>query len=294
MAEEISWRDLSDANVQAVSRSLHLMWSITTLVKTVCSLSDLEENNCETPGTKTFYEGLAQNDMLYERKSNYRIGLIENHRKSRSTKRPAHRLTLPRFPLKRRWSELALPTFFTTSPQRPSNKGQESDCLKTVRVSEETENAVSFGETPEAEIEETITFSTTTLDLLGVLADRKCEMNHEPHDDATIMKNEASADLSDLISQMTRDLTCAVSHSQHGNIRCEIVNDIMSMALPSPSPNEELQEAPIASNRQSRRSWKGVRRQRRNTFRSLCCCFVTPSTNSTTSRVEDEAEIRGP
>lgn len=122
MAEELSWRDLSDDNLQPESIKLGSRWSISTLVKTMCSLSHMAEDNFEIPGTKRLFETLAENDILYERKITYVIGQMENHPKIFSTKRSAHRLILPPFPLKRRWSELALPTFVTTEE---GNQGQE-------------------------------------------------------------------------------------------------------------------------------------------------------------------------
>ena len=146
------------------------------------------------------------------------------------------------------------------------NSVPQSDCLKTVRTSEEIKNSASTGEADDAKKEETITFSSTTLDILCFLKDTKSEMNHGAHDDANITENDANADLNALINQTTRDLIQAVSHHQLGNKQSKIVNDIIIMELPSHSPNEELQEATIASNKHSRRGWNGVRRQLRNLF----------------------------
>ncbi|KAL6087534.1 hypothetical protein STEG23_025250, partial [Scotinomys teguina] len=284
MAEELSWRDLSDDNLQPESIKLGSRWSISTLVKSMCSLSHMAENNFEIPGTKTFFETLTENDILYQRKSSYVIGQMKNHQKISSTKRPVHHLILPPFPLKRRWSELALPVFVTTEE---GNQGQEGDSLKALDTSEET--STSLGETSEgthveAEIEETgstITFSHTTPDVLYFLKNKKCQKNHRSPDGAGIIENTINIDLNDIISQ-TSDLMFTVSPPQQGGSQYETVKDI-SRELPSTSPNEQPQEAPIVPNRHTRRSWKGLRRQVWNLFGRLCFCLPTPRRRDTES-----------
>ena len=111
MEEEGFWCDLSDDELYPACSPVGSSWSISTLVKSACSLTKIAEDNFEIPGTKRFIENLAKNDLLYERKSIYVCGPIGNLQMSPTTDRPAHGLVLPRFPLKRRWSELALPTF---------------------------------------------------------------------------------------------------------------------------------------------------------------------------------------
>ena len=124
MAEEMSC-DLSDGDIQSASASPRAMWVISSLVQSTCSLSHLEENNLEKAGTNRFNKILAENDLLYEKQTTYISGQIQNRSMSRNTNRAAHPITLPRFPLKSRWSELALPTLFTPSQQMQGNKGQE-------------------------------------------------------------------------------------------------------------------------------------------------------------------------
>ncbi|XP_076404631.1 uncharacterized protein LOC102928988 isoform X1 [Peromyscus maniculatus bairdii] len=293
MAEELSWRDLSDDNLQPESIKLGSRWSISTLVKTMCSLSHMAEDNFEIPGTKRLFETLAENDILYERKITYVIGQMENHPKIFSTKRSAHRLILPPFPLKRRWSELALPTFVTTEE---GNQGQEGDGVKALDTSKET--SASLGVTSErthveAETGRTITFSHTTLDVLYFLEDTTCQKYHGPPDDAGIMEETTNMDLNDSISQTTSDLMFTVSPPQHGSSQYETVKDLISRESPSTSANEQPQEVPIASNRHRRRGWKGLRRQAQNLFRRLCFCLPTPRRGGTASRAEDEAQARG-
>ncbi|EGW14249.1 hypothetical protein I79_020837 [Cricetulus griseus] len=133
------------------------------------------------------------------------------------------------------------------------NSAPQSDYLNTFRMSEETENAASFRKTHEAEIE-TITCSSTTLDVFCVLEDSKCKMSPEPHDDASSIENKASEYLSDLIIQMTGDLRYFVSHPQHGNNQFENVSGMMTIDFPSPYTKEELQEVHIATSNHSRRS----------------------------------------
>ena len=111
MEEDAVCCDLSNDDLYPACSPAASSWSISTLVKSVCSLTNITEDNSEIPGTKRFLENLAKNDLLYDQKSIYVCGQIGNFQKSHTTKRPADGFVLPPFPLKRRWSELALPTF---------------------------------------------------------------------------------------------------------------------------------------------------------------------------------------
>ena len=112
MADELSWININDDSFLP-SREFASAYSISTLVITTCSLTHiLAEENLETTVPNRLHDTLAQNDLLYQRIHIYR-------RKSQHlphacySRRHAYHLTFPRFPVQRRWSELALPTFMT-------------------------------------------------------------------------------------------------------------------------------------------------------------------------------------
>lgn len=123
MADEYPWVDLSDEDIPSPSRQSGLGWSISNLVNIMCSLKHLTEETVTAKAAKRFNDILAQNDILYQNKRYYIPGQIAYLQKSHSIKRQAHHIILPPFPLKRRWSELDLPTFMTSSSK--GNKAQE-------------------------------------------------------------------------------------------------------------------------------------------------------------------------
>ncbi|KAL1787456.1 hypothetical protein HispidOSU_004296 [Sigmodon hispidus] len=298
MAEETCWSDFSDVDLHLADSPIASRWSISTLVKTVCSLSHIAEDNFETPGTKRFLETLAKNDLLCEQKCIYVCGQIGNIQKSHSTRRPAQRLILPPFPLKRRWSELALPTFVTSKKE---NKGQECDCSKALQKTEEIIHVDSLGETPEgphveAETEETennITFSQTTMDVLEFLEDTNSKKNQGAQNAGDSLEKNISVEWDDIISQMMLDLTYVVNPSLYGNSKYDMAKDIISRDLPSTSPIEETQEEHVASSERNRRGLKRVRKHIRNMFGTLYFCFSKTCKNHTTSRIEDDAQASG-
>lgn len=123
--------DLSDANLPTSFSETG--WSISSLVNTVCSLSHMIEENLDRARTTHFRDTLAKNDVLFKKKSHYHPGQIVHLRKRHSVKSPACRIILPPFPLKRRWSELALPTFMMTSKkgnivQQVNDKNSKGFC----------------------------------------------------------------------------------------------------------------------------------------------------------------------
>ncbi|XP_076767290.1 uncharacterized protein LOC117717673 [Arvicanthis niloticus] len=242
--------NLSDANLPSVFTETG--WSISSLVNTMCSLSHMAEENLDRARTTHFRDTLAKNDVLFKKKSDYHPGQIVHLRKRHSIKSPACRIILPPFPLKRRWSELALPTFMMTS--KNGNSVQQDGCVNVVNTNATDTEATdlfaksSKGIKKEAEIEETgitISFSLTPLDVLSFLEDTASKRNPG----------------------------------------CSI--------LELPSTKHHLQEAPSASNRNSRRLWKWVRRQISHPFRRLFLCFSTRSRRHTTSRTDHWAQARG-
>ncbi|XP_060226861.1 uncharacterized protein LOC132648647 [Meriones unguiculatus] len=234
MADEYSWMDLSDANLPPSSRQPSSGWSISNLVNIICSLNHMAEENLITMGTKHFNDTLAKNDILYRNKRRYIPGQIVHIRKSYSVKRPAHHITLPPFPLKRRWSELALPTFMMASTK--GNKPQEED----------TNNKQNPGSRDD------IAFKSICKDL----------------------------DVNETVSERTHNIIFCVKPPQRGDYDYEGGKDII---LELPSSQDHPLEAPIASDRNSRRRWNGVRRQISHLF-SLCHCLPVPRRRNTTFR----------
>ncbi|XP_031220484.1 uncharacterized protein LOC116086308 [Mastomys coucha] len=171
--------DLSDANLPSAFSETG--WSISSLVKTTCSLSHIAEENLDRARTTHFRDFLAKNDVLFKKKSHYHPGQIVHLQKRDSVKLPACRIILPPFPLKRRWSELALPTFMMAS--KNGNIVQQDECVNTNAT--ETEATDLFADTSkgirkEAEIEETgitISFSLMPLDVLSFLEDTTSKQN---------------------------------------------------------------------------------------------------------------------
>lgn len=123
--------DLSDANLPSAFSETG--WSISSLVTTMCSLSHMAEGNLDGARTTYFRDTLAKNDVLFKKKSHYHPGQIVHLRKRHSVKSSACRIILPPFPLRRRWSELALPTFMMASKngnivQQVNDKSSKSFC----------------------------------------------------------------------------------------------------------------------------------------------------------------------
>nr|BAB30360.1 unnamed protein product [Mus musculus] len=192
MADKFSWAHLSDANLLSASSETctdlsdanlpsafsETGWSISSLVNTICSLSHMAVENLDRARTTHFRDTLAKNDILFKKKSHYHPGQIVQLQKRHSVKSPACRIILPPFPLKRRWSELALPTFMVAS--KNGNIVQQDDYVNIVNINAtETDATDLFAKTSkgikkEAEIEETgitISFSLTPLDVLSFLED---------------------------------------------------------------------------------------------------------------------------
>ena len=172
---------------------------------------------------------------------------------------------------------------YTSDINSPMNSAPQSECFNTFRVAQETQDAASIEQEHEGEIENTLTSCSTTNDVFFGQEDRKSETKPEAHD-ASSVENKPSEYLSDLIIQMTADLRYFVSHCQHGNKPIQNDSGIMAMDFPAPYTKEDLLEERKASNKNNRRSWKGVRRQVRNLLRGLCCCLLAPSTEVSTSR----------
>ena len=136
MADEVPYIHLSDKSLQA-SKKLALEYSISSLVNATCSLTNIvAEEKCDTTVPNGFYETLAKNDVLFQKNHIYRW-------KSKYYPQVCYSrgltldLTLPRCPLRRRWSELALPTILTKPEVK---KGQE--------VNDKTNKGVSKSRSP--------------------------------------------------------------------------------------------------------------------------------------------------
>ncbi|KAM7330979.1 hypothetical protein ACRRTK_010168 [Alexandromys fortis] len=140
LADEVPWFHLTDDNLQA-SKVLASMYSISSLVNTTCSLTNIvAEENCDTTMPNRFYETLAKNDVLFQKNHIYRWK-SQYHPQVCYSSRLTLRLTLPRFPLRRRWTELALPTFLTEPEVK---KGQEGADMKALETPESAENAANL------------------------------------------------------------------------------------------------------------------------------------------------------
>uniref|UniRef100_A0A8C6HFD9 Uncharacterized protein n=1 Tax=Mus spicilegus TaxID=10103 RepID=A0A8C6HFD9_MUSSI len=267
MADKFSWAHLSDANLLSASSETctdlsdanlpsafsETGWSISSLVNTICSLSHMAVENLDRARTTHFRDTLAKNDILFKKKSHYHPGQIVQLQKRHSVKSPACRIILPPFPLKRRWSELALPTFMAAS--KNGNIVQQDDCVNIVNINAtETDATDLFAKTSkgikkETEIEETgitISFSLTPLDVLSFL------------EDTTSKQNPGCSIL---------ELTSTKGRLQEAPI----------------APNR---------NRNSRRLWKWVRRHIIHPFRRFLC-FPTRSRRHRTSRIDHWAQARG-
>ena len=134
--------ELSSININYYSflpsKEVASEYSISTLVNTTCSLTHiLVEENLETTVPNRLHDTLAKNDLLYKRNHIYRRKSQYHPQVCYSRRRGFH-LTLPRFPLQRRWSELALPTFMT---ETKANNGQE--------VNENTSKGFSKSSSPD-------------------------------------------------------------------------------------------------------------------------------------------------
>ena len=140
IADEVFCVNFTDDSLQA-SRKHASEYSISSLVNTTCSLTHImAEENFDTTVPNRFYETLAKNDLLFQKNHIYRWK-SDYHPQVCYSRRLSHRLTLPRFPLRRRWSELPLPTFIT---ETEGNKSQE--------VNEKTSKGLSKSSSPDSYI----------------------------------------------------------------------------------------------------------------------------------------------
>ncbi|XP_057611957.1 uncharacterized protein LOC130865096 isoform X2 [Chionomys nivalis] len=271
MADEVSWVHLTDDSLQS-SKQLASEYSISSLVNTTCSLTNImAEENCDTILPNRFYWTLAKNDALFQKNRIYRWK-SKYHPQVCYSRRLSLHLTLPRFPLRRRWSELALPTFMTEPKVK---KGQEGADMKAENAANKSSEATKM---------EDITYTNTNLDVLEIVEDINEQKDLEGDVPDITQNNTTCSDINHL---NTRDILYAVSPpspSQHEN-DYEIVEDVMRRVLPSKSPDEQLQKAPIAANKHTRRGCKCVKGKIKNLFVRLSCCLPTRSKEYTTSSI---------
>lgn len=154
--------------------------------------------------------------------------------------------------------------------------------LKTHEEAENAGNKTTGGPQEEARVED-ITFINTNFDVLQIVENISDEKDLEG-DVANNRENKTTS--SDITSLKTQDILYAASPpspSQHEN-EYERVEGIMTKEVPSECPDEQLQKAPIAANKHTRRGSKGVRGKIKKLFERLSCCLPTRSREYTTSR----------
>lgn len=160
------------------------------------------------------------------------------------------------------------------SPVISAPQDADMNKLKTHEEAENATNKTYEGPQEEAKVED-ITFINTNLRVLENV-DNTIDKKDLEGDVRNIRKNKTTC--SDITSLMSPP-----SPSQHEN-EYERVDDIMTKEVPSESPDEQLQKAPIAANKHTRRGSKGVRGKIKKLFGRLSCCLPTRSREYTTSR----------
>ena len=148
-------------------------------------------------------------------------------------------------------------------------QGADINELKKHEEAENVANKTSERTQEEARVDD-ITFTNTNFDVLEIVENINNEKDHEG-DVRNIRENKTMN--SDITSLKTQDILYAVSPpspSQHEN-DYELVEDIMREEVPSESPDEQLQKAPIAANKHTRRGSKCVRGKIKKQLERLSC-----------------------
>lgn len=166
------------------------------------------------------------------------------------------------------------PLIYTSDLNSPANSAPQGADMKAENAAKKSSESAKM---------EYITYTNTNVDVVESVEDISEQKDLEG-DVPDITQNNTTS--SDITSLNTRDILYAAappSPSQHEN-DYDIVEDVMRRALPPKSPEEQLQKAPIAANKPTRRGCKGMRGKIKKLFERISCCLPTRSKEYTTSR----------
>ncbi|XP_040597059.1 papilin-like [Mesocricetus auratus] len=94
-------------------------------------------------------------------------------------------------------------------------------------------------------------------------------------------------------SERAHDTIDILDAPQSENTGYENDNEIQVEESPPISSKDQSQEVATASKKKHRRGWRRVRRQIHHLFSSLFCCLLTPKTEDTVPRSEEQAWAHG-
>lgn len=166
------------------------------------------------------------------------------------------------------------PPMYTTDLNSPANSAPQVADMKAENAAKESSESAKMEDIP---------YTNTNVDVFEFVEDINEQKDLEGDVSDITQNNTTSSDITSLNTQDILDPVAPSSPSQDEN-DYEIVEDIMRRALPPKSPEEQLQKAPIAAKKHTRRGCKGVRGKIKKLFERISCCLPTRTKEYTTSR----------